>query len=73
MTKSLLVMLMIQAGKLCKLNVNSSIEAGSPETTGQVIGTAQNLAPRYGSGMSNHVHVKLRINGEVVNPADHIP
>lgn len=58
--------------KILYLNVDPAIRVGSQVTAGQVLGTAQDLTARY-ANITNHVHVKLRINGQVVNPERYIP
>ena len=57
--------------KLLYLNVDKSLEIGSTVTAGQVLGTAQDITGRY-PGITNHVHVKLRVDSNVVNPEDYI-
>ena len=53
--------------KILYVDVSKNISVGAPITEGQVIGTAQDITTRY-IGITNHVHVKLRINYQVVNP-----
>jgi len=48
------------------------IAVGSQVSAGQAIGTAQNLTTRY-TGITNHVHVEIRRNGNYINPAMLIP
>ena len=38
---------------------------------GQIIGTLQALHPRY-RGISNHIHIDIKIDGTFVNPEDFI-
>ena len=57
--------------KILYLNVDDSLQVGSTVRAGQVLGTAQDITGRY-EGITNHVHVKLRVNYKVVNPEDHI-
>ncbi|HRB72445.1 M23 family metallopeptidase [Flavobacterium sp. UBA4197] len=45
---------------------------GTKVTQGQIIGKSQNIASKYGSAMTNHVHVEVtdRKTGKLVNPAN---
>ena len=58
--------------KILYLDVDQSLSIGDSVTAGQVLGTAQDLTTTY-PGITNHVHVKLRINNKVVDPDQHIP
>ena len=53
------------------LNVDKSLEIGTTVRAGQVLGTAQDITGHY-RGITNHVHVKLRVDYKVVNPEDYI-
>jgi murein DD-endopeptidase MepM/ murein hydrolase activator NlpD len=44
------------------------IVVGSQVTAGQIIGSVQDLTTRY-IGITNHVHVEIRFNGDYINPA----
>ena len=35
---------------------------------GEIIGYAQNVAGKYGEGVSNHIHIEIRENGKLINP-----
>ena len=59
--------------KILYLDVKPSIRVGDPILAGQVLGTAQDITIRYGPNMTNHIHVKLRLHGSVVDPARFIP
>lgn len=37
-----------------------SVKIGDAVSAGQVIGTAQNIASKYGTSMTNHIHVEIR-------------
>lgn len=47
------------------------IAVGVTIDVGQNIGTAQDLTGRY-PGITNHVHVEVRHDGQLVNPSDYI-
>lgn len=40
--------------------MKASVNAGEIVQAGQVIGTAQNIAAKYSSPMTNHIHVEMR-------------
>jgi RHS repeat-associated protein len=50
----------------------TGISVGVPVNAGDVIGTQQSLAARY-PGITEHVHVEIRVNGTPVNPSTLIP
>ncbi len=50
----------------------SGIVAGTRVTSGQVIGTQQSLAPKH-PGITEHVHVDIKRNGEHIDPTPLIP
>jgi leukocyte cell-derived chemotaxin-2 len=58
--------------KILYTDVDPSIKIGDKINAGQVMGTAQDITGTY-PGIKNHVHVKLRINYQVVDPAKYIP
>lgn len=58
--------------KILYMDVDASLKVGSTVQAGQTLGTAQDITTRY-AGITNHVHVKLRIDGNVVDPAKYIP
>ena len=58
--------------KILYMDVDRSIGVGSPIRSGQVLGIAQDITTRY-PGITNHVHVKLRVNYVVVDPEKYIP
>ena len=47
---------------------NANLVVGSQVIQGEVIGTVQSLQPRY-PGITDHVHVEVRENGVVIDPA----
>lgn len=52
--------------------VSASVTMGDHLAAGDVIGLAQSLQQRY-PGITNHVHVELRNQGRLLNPADYLP
>lgn len=47
---------------------------GTQVKAGQVIGTySKSLAPAYGAGITEHVHIQIKYNGAFVNPQNYIP
>ncbi len=58
--------------KILYVDVDPSLKIGDSVKSGQTLGTAQDLSKKY-PGITNHVHVKLRMNSKVVDPAKHIP
>ena len=40
--------------------MKASVPAGTMVTAGQIIGTAQNIAAKYSTPMTNHIHVEIR-------------
>ena len=52
----------------------SGLKVGATVNAGQVIGTySKSLAPAYGAGITEHVHVQMEMNGSFVNPQNYIP
>ena len=47
---------------------DANLVVGSQVTQGEVIGTVQSLQPRY-PGITDHIHVEVRENGVVIDPA----
>lgn len=61
-------------GYVCKVmyvNNNSEI-VGQTVSKGQFITTAQDISKKYGSGMIPHLHIELRINGQLVDPQKYL-
>ncbi len=58
--------------KILYVDVADEIKVGSNIRAGQSIGKAQNIQLRYGEGITNHIHLKLKINSNLVDPADYI-
>lgn len=52
-----------------------SLKIGDPIETGQNIGTARNIRqnPAYGSQITNHVHVQIKVGNLAVDPSGYIP
>ena len=49
------------------------IVVGAKVTKGQVIGIYdKSLAPEYGTGITEHVHIQAKRNGQFVNPQNYI-
>lgn len=55
------------------IDVDPSLSEGDYVKSGQVIGTSQDMKADYGDGMTNHVHVQLRVNWARVDPEGYIP
>jgi len=50
--------------------MKASVPAGTNVIAGQIIGTAQNIAAKYSSPMTNHIHVEIRNSaGTLVKPS----
>ncbi len=50
------------------------LNVGDAVKSGQVIGTySKSLVPAYGAGITEHVHVQIKLNGNFVNPQNYIP
>lgn len=49
--------------------IKPSVSPGQTLAMGSVVGTAQSIKLRYGSNALDHVHVEIRKDGELVNPA----
>lgn len=47
-----------------------SVAIGATVNRGQIIGTAQNIAGKYGGGMQNHIHLEVydKKTGKLLNP-----
>ena len=52
--------------------VGPGVSVGAKVKAGDVIGTAQSLQPRY-PGITDHVHIEIRKNNQLVNPESIIP
>jgi len=51
--------------------MSATVSANTKVTAGQVIGKAQNIAAKYGNGMTNHVHFEVRdAKGNLLNPTN---
>ena len=55
------------------LYVGPLVELGALVRAGEPIGRAQDLSARYPRGITNHVHVEMRENGALADPADVLP
>ncbi len=55
------------------LYVGPSVELGARVEAGAPIGRAQDLSARYPRGITNHVHVEMRENGTLADPAGVLP
>ncbi|MGD9968649.1 MAG: peptidoglycan DD-metalloendopeptidase family protein [Hyphomonadaceae bacterium] len=55
------------------LYVGPLVELGAVVRAGEPIGRAQDLSRRYPRGITNHVHVEMRENGALADPADVLP
>jgi hypothetical protein len=57
------------------LYIDPSVGEGAQINAGDAIGTAANMRAHYGPGMTNHVHVQIKIRSErvVVDPTAVIP
>ncbi len=55
------------------LYVGPLVELGALVRAGEPIGRAQDLSRRYPRGITNHVHVEMRENGALADPADMLP
>lgn len=44
------------------------VHVGDTVIQGQVIGEAQDLIPIFGDGMTNHIHVEIKENGNYIDP-----
>lgn len=60
-----------QEWKLMYVEPLATLKPGDRVKAGQVIGTAQDIAAKYGPPMLNHVHVELRtiVGAELQDPA----
>ncbi|UUC45590.1 M23 family metallopeptidase [Flavobacterium cerinum] len=51
--------------------MNTTVLANTKVTAGQTIGKAQNIAAKYGNGMTPHVHIEVRDSkGNLINPTN---
>lgn len=48
--------------------VKPVVQVGRFVTAGQLIGHSENLATKYGTSMTNHVHYEVTYNGKFINP-----
>ena len=55
------------------LYVGPIVELGATVEAGAPIGRAQDLSARYPRGITNHVHVEMRENGALADPAALLP
>jgi murein DD-endopeptidase MepM/ murein hydrolase activator NlpD len=60
-----------QEWKLMYIDPLPDLLPGTPVKAGQVIGTAQNVAAKYGGPMRNHIHIEVRriVGAELMDPA----
>jgi murein DD-endopeptidase MepM/ murein hydrolase activator NlpD len=52
--------------------VKVTARVGATVAKGEVVGTCQSIASKYGAPMKDHVHLELRINGKLQNPGWYI-
>lgn len=62
-----------QARNVRVLCIGPLVQLGAVVRAGEPIGRAQDLSARYPRGITNHVHVELRENGALADPADLLP
>lgn len=55
------------------LYVGPLVQLGAVVRAGEPIGRAQDLSARYPRGITNHVHVEMRENGALADPANLLP
>jgi murein DD-endopeptidase MepM/ murein hydrolase activator NlpD len=55
------------------LYVGPTVQLGVVVRAGEPIGRAQDLSARYPRGITNHVHVEMRENGALADPASVLP
>ncbi|MFN3463300.1 MAG: peptidoglycan DD-metalloendopeptidase family protein [Terricaulis sp.] len=55
------------------LYVGPLVQLGAVVRAGEPIGRAQDLSRRYPRGITNHVHVEMRENGALADPANLLP
>ena len=55
------------------LYVGPIVQLGAIVRAGDPIGRAQDLSARYPRGITNHVHVEMRENGALADPANLLP
>ena len=55
------------------LYVGPTVQLGAFVRAGEPIGRAQDLSARYPRGITNHVHVEMRENGALADPANLLP
>jgi murein DD-endopeptidase MepM/ murein hydrolase activator NlpD len=55
------------------LYVGPLVQLGAVVRAGEPIGRAQDLSRRYPRGITNHVHVEMRENGALADPAGVLP
>lgn len=48
------------------------VDIGFNVKAGQKIAVAQNIASKYGAGMTNHIHFEVRKNGVLTDPTEFI-
>lgn len=58
--------------KVKVLYIKTANRSAGKVTRGQLIGTAADIRPKYGSSITNHLHLEVIINGVHVDPAKHI-
>ena len=58
--------------KIFYVQPHESLARGTPVASGQVIGVQQSLQAEH-PGITEHVHIEIRLNGEPVNPETLIP
>jgi murein DD-endopeptidase MepM/ murein hydrolase activator NlpD len=62
-----------QARYVRVLYVGPLVHLGAFVRAGEPIGRAQDLSARYPRGITNHVHVEMRENGALADPANLLP
>ena len=57
------------------LYTSPSLKPGAKVSAGDPLGTAIDIRPHYGSGMTNHTHIQIKIPSlnAVVDPTNLIP
>jgi hypothetical protein len=48
------------------------LKVGNAVLPGAIVGTAQNIAKKWGGGMLNHIHVEVLVSGKNVDPENFI-
>ncbi len=50
--------------------ISPTAKIGDTVRAGDKLGTAQNVAAKYGGGMTNHIHVEFSQNGQRIDPTN---